>query len=172
MYEHWEKQKYDPVKRKARHLAEKKKCLDCATLVTKTSLRCMKCNGVVVGGRMKGKSLPQKWADNIRKSHPKGKNHPMWKGGVTSESQRLRRGKLFKEWRKAVFERDNYTCQMCSVRGGELHPDHIKPFSLYPEFRFDTNNGRTLCAPCHRSTPTWGHGANNLTREQYEELYA
>lgn len=70
----------------------------------------------------------------------------------------LERGsKKYAEWRKSVFERDKYTCVMCGdKKGGNLEADHIKPFALYPEKRFDINNGRTLCRPCHQKTPTYG----------------
>jgi 5-methylcytosine-specific restriction endonuclease McrA len=37
-----------------------------------------------------------------------------------------------------------------------LQADHIKPFAHHPELRFDVNNGRTLCVPCHRKTDTYG----------------
>lgn len=68
----------------------------------------------------------------------------------------LRRSKKFSDWRKAVFERDNYTCQICNKRGGRLHPHHIKQFALYPELRFVLSNGQTLCECCHKTTDTWG----------------
>lgn len=56
------------------------------------------------------------------------------------------------EWRKAVFERDDYTCQDCGVRGTYLEADHIKPWAFFPELRFELSNGRTLCRPCHNKT--------------------
>lgn len=56
------------------------------------------------------------------------------------------------EWRKAVFERDNYTCWICGMRGSYLEADHIKPFAYFPELRFELSNGRTLCRPCHETT--------------------
>lgn len=55
-------------------------------------------------------------------------------------------------WRKSVFERDGYTCQMCGVKGGYLEADHIKPFAYFPELRTELTNGRTLCRPCHDTT--------------------
>lgn len=82
--------------------------------------------------------------------------HWNWKGGITPEMQRLRLSKEARAWRIAVFERDNYTCQICGVRGGYLEADHIKRWAEYPELRFVLTNGRTLCRPCHRKSPTFG----------------
>lgn len=55
-------------------------------------------------------------------------------------------------WRKSVFDRDDYTCQMCGERGGYLEADHIKPWAYFPDLRFDLDNGRTLCRACHNTT--------------------
>lgn len=76
--------------------------------------------------------------------------------------RRIRYSKKMQEWRKAVFERDNYTCQLCGARNGNgkaivLNADHIEPFAFSPHLRFDLDNGRTLCLDCHRKTPTWGN---------------
>jgi 5-methylcytosine-specific restriction endonuclease McrA len=77
------------------------------------------------------------------------------KGRRSTENKRLRGSKQYFDWRKAIYERDNYTCQDCKARGGkgnpvELHPHHIKPFATYPDHRFDIANGVTLCANCHQ----------------------
>ena len=84
-----------------------------------------------------------------------GKNHYNWKGGKTSEREKLRKSLEYKLWRTAVFERDNYTCIWCGERGGRLNADHIKPWCDYPELRFAIDNGRTLCEDCHKTTPTY-----------------
>lgn len=56
----------------------------------------------------------------------------------------------YEEWRKSVFERDNYTCQKCNVRGGDLEAHHINSYKEYPDLRLDINNGITLCKKCHK----------------------
>ncbi len=80
----------------------------------------------------------------------RGKNHHNWKGGVTPKNLIIRNSVEMKKWRHDVFKRDDYTCQNCKQRGGKLNADHIKPFCLYPESRFDLDNGRTLCVECHK----------------------
>lgn len=92
-----------------------------------------------------------------------GKNHWNWQGGKTSSIRKLRNSLEIKAWRKSVFERDDYTCQLCGIRGTYLEADHIKPFATYPELRLDVDNGRTLCRPCHKTTDTFG-GRTKLTK--------
>lgn len=87
----------------------------------------------------------------------KGKKSHLWKGGVSKENELIRKSTEYKVWREKVFKRDNYICQFCKKVGGVLNADHIKPFSKYPELRFDVTNGRTLCVSCHRKTDTFGH---------------
>ncbi len=92
---------------------------------------------------------------NSKKGHSKEKN-PNWKGGISTEEKIIRTSREYEEWRKKVFERDNYTCLQCGQIGGTLHSDHIKSFSLFPELRFSVENGRTLCKKCHEKTDTYG----------------
>jgi len=82
--------------------------------------------------------------------------------------RRIRYSKKMFDWRKAIFARDDYTCQFCRVRGGYIEADHIKPFAYFPELRFDINNGRTLCVPCHKQTPNY---FKKLSMKQINELY-
>ena len=84
------------------------------------------------------------------------KNHWNWKGGKGTDRHKMMGQLEYKLWRKAIFEKDNYTCRICFKRGGYLEADHIKPWSLFPELRYAIDNGRTLCRKCHRQTKTWG----------------
>jgi len=90
----------------------------------------------------------------------RGRNNPNWKEDKI-ESQRnimLRKTVRYKEWRKAVFERDCYTCQECGdKKGGNLEAHHIKSFSKYSRLRFNLSNGLTLCTKCHKKTDNWGN---------------
>jgi hypothetical protein len=82
------------------------------------------------------------------------KKQPRWKGGVSVIQEGIRKSKEYKLWRKAVIERDSYRCIWCgSIEN--LQVDHIKPFALFPELRFAIDNGRTLCANCHKTTDTY-----------------
>lgn len=86
-----------------------------------------------------------------------------WKGGKMSlypELERLRKSLEYKLWRKAVFERDKYTCIWCGKKDETIQADHIKPFCNYPELRFAIDNGRTLCLNCHKTTDTYGGRSN------------
>lgn len=106
-----------------------------------------------IGNSMRGKPFSD--ARKSRMIH--GERHPNWCGGVTSSNELARKSCQYLRWRKDVFTRDNYTCQMCGKRGGRLVADHIKSFANFPELRFVVSNGRTLCSsPCHKLTPNYG----------------
>lgn len=91
-----------------------------------------------------GKGCRECYEDSI-----KGENSYLWQGGLTQENKLIRNQSEYRNWRKSVFERDNYTCQCCGERGEILHAHHIKNFSNHEDKRFDINNGITLCKDCH-----------------------
>lgn len=99
----------------------------------------------------KGKSYP-----NVQ-----GKNHWNWQGGRTPKLLALRQTVEYKNWRVAVFGRDNYTCVQCGQKQ-RLEADHIKQFAYYPELRFDINNGQTLCRDCHYKKPVFSYQGNRI----------
>jgi len=63
-----------------------------------------------------------------------------WKGGITPLRDAIENLLEYKEWRKKVYERDNYTCQLCGAREIKgkkiiLHAHHLKSFSvIFQEF--------------------------------------
>ena len=82
-----------------------------------------------------------------------GAAHYNWKGGITKWHDRFHYSLVYKAWRKAVFERDHFTCQMCGDdSGGNLQAHHIKPVRDHKNdlLIVDTNNGITLCEDCHK----------------------
>jgi 5-methylcytosine-specific restriction endonuclease McrA len=100
-------------------------------------------------GYFKGQKIPER----------SGANCHLWRGGITPKNRAARTTLEYKQWRTAVFERDNYACIKCGQIGGKLNADHIKPFCAFKKLRLDISNGRTLCESCHRKTDTWGEGA-------------
>lgn len=78
-----------------------------------------------------------------------GEANPQYLDG-RSEVKWVRSSKRMKKWRRAVWERDNYMCAICGCRCVKPHAHHKKPVALYPELKYDVDNGITLCPGCHR----------------------
>jgi hypothetical protein len=99
-----------------------------------------------------------------------GKNNGFWKGGISEKNTTQRQKEMqsfkYKQWRVSIFERDEYTCQVCRKVGGYLMAHHIKGWAEYPQLRYNKNNGITLCEDCHRLTTNYGRRAkvNNYER--------
>lgn len=77
-----------------------------------------------------------------------GENNGNWKGGITKWRDYIHRTPAYNNWRAAVYERDDYTCQMCGDdSGGNLQAHHIRPVRDHKNdlLLFDINNGITLC---------------------------
>ena len=79
-----------------------------------------------------------------------------------TEVTRNRNSPDYREWRKAVFERDDYTCQYCGERGGRLNAHHIKSWRNYEDLRYEVENGITLCEECHKKLHRENGRGNDL----------
>lgn len=96
----------------------------------------------------------------------KGVNHPSYLG---NKIDRQKRSLLEEnEWRKAIYKKDNYTCNKCNCRNGKITAHHLNSWNKFPEQRFDINNGITLCRACHKDFHIQ-YGYGNNTKEQYIE---
>ena len=126
--------------------------------------------------RKKAISESKKGKRNIKSQR---ENHWNWKGGLTPLHKTIRYSLKYIEWRKSVFEKDNFMCVFCFIRSKKEHrvnlnADHIKPFALILKENnikniveavmctelWDINNGRTLCVNCHRKTKTYCRKVN------------
>lgn len=95
-----------------------------------------------------------------RTTFMRGENTPMWIGDrsmLKDSNHSFRESIELKEWRKKVFERDDYTCQMCHKKSSKgnavvLNAHHIKKVKDYPLLAFDISNGIALCKDCHLKT--------------------
>jgi 5-methylcytosine-specific restriction endonuclease McrA len=82
----------------------------------------------------------------------RGELHPKF-----THDRSLVKGRLRPEtnkFRAEVFERDGHRCVYCGSTE-KLVADHIKPYAHFPELRYDSDNGRALCGPCHKKTGTY-----------------
>ena len=110
------------------------------------------------------------WNKNKKCPQISGKKNGNWKDGVTPENCKIRRSIEYCLWRKAVFERDNYTCQKCDDdKGGNLIAHHIYNFANFPRLRFAINNGITFCKDCHQKFHK-KYGQRNNNKEQLDDF--
>ena len=120
-------------------------------------------------------NIERELKEGIRKGFATGQykkeNHPLWKGGISTENHLIRGSIEYKLWGKAVFIKDSWTCQKCKLKGIYLHSHHIQNFADYPELRFVVGNGITFCEDCHKKFHK-RFGYTNNTKEQLEEYLA
>ena len=96
----------------------------------------------------KGRKSTCYWLGKKR-LHMQGEKHWFWKSGITEENHLIRQSPEYKNWRRSVYIRDEYTCQECGEKHIDIVAHHLKSFSKFPELRFDVNNGIVLCRKCH-----------------------
>lgn len=118
----------------------------------------------------KNKVIKEKPTENQIKYWETLKNKKPWNWtGKTHENRRLRNLVEYQLWRKACFERDNYTCQKTKISGGDLEVHHINNFADYPDLRLAIDNGITLSKKMHREFHKI-YGNKNNTMEQIVEF--
>lgn len=128
--------------------------------------------------KLRGSKYCSKKCMQIGASLKTGEKSHSWKGGISYLKKQIRKNIEWKEWRRQVFERDNWTCQICGIRSSkneyvEIHPHHIKSYSEYPELRFNVDNGQTLCSKCHHKLHgilSKGRKRNAKTRKELSPL--
>lgn len=102
-----------------------------------------------------------------------GQGNHFWKGGINDENDNIRHHREYVNWRTSVYERDDYTCQCCGVRGGKLNAHHINSFADYPDLRYEIDNGITMCVACHDATEPGSfhnvYGTHGTTPSQLRE---
>lgn len=95
-----------------------------------------------------------------------GKVSPTWNGGITPLYRGIRQLEKYSIWRRQIFLRDNYKCQICGATGLNAH--HIKSFkTIILENNIKTteqalkcdelwfiSNGVCLCNKCHYNVHT------------------
>ena len=102
-----------------------------------------------------------------------GENNPAYKPELTDEYRQQyiedkRVGSKMDEWRKQVFERDNYTCQHCGKETHNNRVHHKDGYNWCIDRRHDVDNGVTLCKECHDEFHhIYGYGNN--TEQQFNE---
>lgn len=93
-----------------------------------------------------------------------------WKWWVSSKNELDRKSLNYRNWRKYIFTRDNFTCKKCNISWWKLNAHHINNFSEFEELRFDINNWITLCESCHRTFHCIYWRYNNTKEQLYDYL--
>jgi hypothetical protein len=132
-----------------------------------------KVRNIIQNGRLA--AFTQEARDKISKAQtgkPKLKARKHYVGLTLRQERHLMMSRVeYKEWRKFVFKRDDYTCMCCNKRGSvNLIADHIIPYYMDKTKCYDTDNGVTVCFECNKYLPTTGHTVKTTYQELLTEL--
>lgn len=103
-----------------------------------------------------------------------GTKNPNYNPNLTDEERERnnkdKRDDGYKFWRRKVYERDLFTCQITGEKSkGNIVAHHLDGYDWCEERRFDVSNGITLRIDIHKLFhKIYGYGGN--TREQFEEF--
>lgn len=63
-----------------------------------------------------------------------------------------------RRWQRVRYEaikKYGRKCLACGVKAKEIHVDHVKPRSKYPELALELSNLQTLCRDCNFGKGNW-----------------
>jgi 5-methylcytosine-specific restriction endonuclease McrA len=135
----------------------KKICLTCGKeFNVKPSLdKSIYCSRACVLKGKPSRNLGKKASDETRlkqrmaKLGNGGSTHWNYKHGKSKEINKHYCSSDYKNWRRSVFIRDEYTCKHCGESHVHIHAHHIVPLVEDISKIYDINNGMTLCVNCH-----------------------
>jgi len=80
-----------------------------------------------------------------------GPKHWRWIKDRTKLAKKQERNDMaYQEWRKNIWARDGFKCRIANLDcSGRIIAHHILAWRDYPELRYETNNGITLCHAHH-----------------------
>lgn len=83
-----------------------------------------------------------------------GEKHFNYNPNLTDEEREVNKSRtnhfLYKRWRTKVYKRDDYTCQKCNSKGGQLNAHHIESWASNKKIRLSKSNGITFCEKHHK----------------------
>jgi len=103
-----------------------------------------------------------------------GKLNPAYNSNLTDEYRKMmyidKRDDGYSYWRRKVYEKDHFTCQITNIKGsGNLVAHHMNGYNLDIENRFNVENGVTILNDIHKLFHHH-YGYGNNTKEQFEEF--
>lgn len=92
------------------------------------------------------------WNKGLKMPQLSKENHPMWIKDRTKviRHNRKHHDSEYKQWHMNILLRDGFKCRINNQScNGKIITHHIFGWSLYPELRYEVNNGITLCHAHH-----------------------
>lgn len=129
-----------------------RECYNAAHSIENKNRECPAC-----GTLFEAKSSEDKYCSwecyNENRDMPSGEEHWNWQGGKDGHRDSAKS----KQWRLAIYDRDNHTCQKCHSKK-DLRAHHIYAWAFYETLRYEISNGITLCDNCHKEVhKTFGY---------------
>lgn len=79
---------------------------------------------------------------------------------------------IYAEWRKRVYRRDKFKCQMPGCKNKKrLNAHHIQKWANAASLRYEVDNGITLCAWCHKFITGNEHHYQQIFQEIIREKH-